>query len=133
VRTYKLMISHAWRYGDDYYRLLELLEGVPDFIWRNYSVPEDDPIHSISETDFTAALQDQLRHCHAVLMLGGIHAARGDWMRREVNLARSFDKPIIGLRPRCGERMSSVVQQAAVEIVGWDTAAIVSAVRQHSQ
>ena len=43
---YHIFISHSWSYSDQYDRLLELLNQNPDFHYRNYSVPKDDPIHN---------------------------------------------------------------------------------------
>lgn len=131
ARTYNLLISHAWRYGEDYYRLVELLDAVPGFQWRNYSIPEDDPILSAPGQGIASQLQEQVRRCHAVLMLGGTAGHRG-WMRREVDMASSYAKPIVALQPWGGERMSSVVREAAEEVVGWDAGSIVSAIRRHA-
>ena len=43
LKTYRLFISHAWQYHDDYYRLVEMLNAANNFRWYNYSVPEHDP------------------------------------------------------------------------------------------
>ncbi len=43
-KTYNIFISHAWRYSEDYYRLVEMLNNAPYFKWRNYSVPQHDPV-----------------------------------------------------------------------------------------
>ena len=44
LKTYDLFISHAWKYNEDYYRLVDMLNNAPNFKWRNYSVPEHDPV-----------------------------------------------------------------------------------------
>jgi hypothetical protein len=31
LRTYDLFISHAWSYGEDYYRIVEMLDAAPNF------------------------------------------------------------------------------------------------------
>ncbi|MFT6213190.1 MAG: Na+-transporting NADH:ubiquinone oxidoreductase subunit NqrB, partial [Alphaproteobacteria bacterium] len=38
---YKLFISHAWKYGEKYKRVLTFLEAANNFSFTNYSVPED--------------------------------------------------------------------------------------------
>ena len=43
---YNLFISHSWAYSDQYDRLVSLLNAAPNFDYRNYSVPKDDPIHN---------------------------------------------------------------------------------------
>lgn len=42
---YDLFISHSWSYGDAYDKLIKLLNARGNFIYKNYSVPKDDPIH----------------------------------------------------------------------------------------
>ena len=43
LKTYDVFISHAWKYSDDYDRIVEFLNKAPNFKWRNYSVPRHDP------------------------------------------------------------------------------------------
>jgi hypothetical protein len=39
---------------------------------------------------------------------------------------------IIGVRPWSSQRVPQVIQQAAYEIVGWNTSSVVDAIRKHS-
>ena len=41
---YRLFISHAWKYGNDYNNLITLLNAAPYFLYRNYSAPEEKPL-----------------------------------------------------------------------------------------
>jgi hypothetical protein len=43
-RRYRLFISHAWDYKDEYERLVKLLNTDIGFIWENLSVPEENPL-----------------------------------------------------------------------------------------
>jgi len=130
LRTYNLMISHAWKYGVHYDNLVNLLSNASYFRWQNFSVPADHPIHAGSTRRIWQELNERVRHTHAVLMLAGIYASHSDWMKEEVEMARSYGKPIIGIRPRGNERLSMVVEGAATDMVNWNTASIVSAIRR---
>jgi hypothetical protein len=132
LRTYDVVIAHAWRYGEDYYRLVALLDGAPNFQWRNFSVPEHDPVHGRSASAIRAALDEQIRHAHVVLMLAGVYATHSSWMQVEADIAVNYAKPVIGVAPRGNQNLSSVVQGAAVEIVAWNTSSIVDAIRRHA-
>jgi hypothetical protein len=44
LRTYRVFISHAWDYKDDYYRCEKFLNEAPNFEWENLSVPKHAPI-----------------------------------------------------------------------------------------
>lgn len=130
LRQYKVFISHAWDYNDDYYRLEKFLNEAPNFVWTNLSVPEHDPIASSAK--LTAALNDQMRPANVFLILCGMYVAHSDWINYEINFARRIGRPIIGIRPWGSERIPEAVQNAATEIVGWNTDSIVSAIRSHA-
>ena len=132
LRTYDVFLSHAWTYGDDYDRLLGLLDGATNFTWRNFSVPENDPLHGGTTQALRAGLDRQIRNVHVVLMLSGVYATHSDWMNVELELAGKYYKPILGILPRGSQRASSVVQDAALEMVPWSTTSIVDAIRRHA-
>ena len=48
--TYHLFISHSWTYSDAYDKLVNLLDEANNFVYKNYSVPKDDPIHDADNT-----------------------------------------------------------------------------------
>jgi hypothetical protein len=130
LRNYKVFISHAWDYNDDYYRLVKFLNGAPNFTWTNMSVPEHDPIASSEK--LTAALNDQMRPANVFLILCGMYVPHSDWINYEINFARRIGRPIIGIRPWGSERIPEAVQNAATEIVGWNSDSIVSAIRSYA-
>ena len=39
LKIYDLFISHAWKYGEEYDRLISLLNAAPYFYYRDYSAP----------------------------------------------------------------------------------------------
>lgn len=130
LRTYKVFISHAWDYNEDYYRLEGYLNKAPNFLWTNLSVPEHDPI--LNSSQLTARLNDQMRPANAFLILSGMYVAHSDWIQYEINFARRIGRPIIGIRPWGSERVPEAVQKAATEIVGWNMDSIVSAIRTYA-
>lgn len=136
LKTYDLFISHAWRYHDDYDRVVKLLNEAPNFNWRNYSVPRHDPaIDPNTEAGFQklkSALRDQIRPVNCVLILAGMYASHSRWINVEMDLADEYPKPMIGVRPWGQERTPQGVQDRVKELVGWNTDSIVSAIRKWS-
>lgn len=130
-RIYNLFISHSWSYGDDYERLCDLLDAAPNFRYRNYSVPEDDPIHDAPNTqELYHAIKRQMTFCHVVIILAGKYATFSEWIDREIACAtEDLDKPILGVRPWGSQQVSSVVLDAADEMVSWNTDSIVAGIR----
>jgi len=126
LRTYRVFISHAWAYNDEYYRLVNMLDSEPLFHWQNYSVPVHDPEHG----GLMQALYDQIKPVSIVIILGGMYVAYSDWIQREIKMAREMGKPIIGIYPWGSQRIPQAVQDVADEIVGWNTQSIVDAIRR---
>ncbi|MGI6557410.1 MAG: TIR domain-containing protein [Limnochordia bacterium] len=134
-KTYSLFISHAWKYHDDYCRLDRLLGAAP-FSWKNYSVPKHDPVLNPDEPNdrkvLLEELKGQIRPTHCVLVLAGMYAAHSYWIQQEIDISLAYEKPIIGVRPWGQERIPRAVSDAARELVGWNTASIVAAIKKHS-
>ncbi len=136
LKTYDIFISHAWFYSKGYNRAVELLNGAENFTWRNYSVPKHDPAidpnTEVGQRKLTNELDKQVRPVNCVLVMAGMYASHKFWIQKEIELAQSYSKPIIGLVPWGQERTPVSVQNAAVAMVRWNTLAIVNAIRQHS-
>lgn len=136
LKTYDLFISHAWRYNDDYHRLEQMLREATLFKWRNYSVPKHDPLidpdSNVGKKKLEELLTKQIKPVNSVLILGGLYAAHSEWIQDEIKIAMSFNKPIIGIYPWGHQNMPVAIQDAAVELVSWNTGSIVSAIRKNA-
>ena len=127
---YNLFISHSWTYSDEYAKLINLLNGVSGFTYRNYSVPKDDPIHNAPyDFQLKAAIRNQMQHASCVLVLAGVYSTYSRWIKIELELAREMGKKIIAIEPWGAERTSWIVKVYADEIVKWQGSSIVKAIR----
>ena len=133
LKTYVGFISHAWKYHDEYERLLSMLKNAPNFEFRNSSVPKTDPIPTpITDAKLKSALDEQIRIANVVLILSGMYSAHSDWIGTEIAIAAKYQKPIIGVVPWGQQRIPDVVQTASKEMVRWNTDSIVAAIRKHA-
>lgn len=130
LKTYRVFVSHAWTYSNEYYRLTKMLDEAPDFSWQNYSVPEHDPLHQRTKKDLEQALYNQIRPTHIVIVLAGMYVPYREWIQKEIDIALEMNKPIIGVKPWGSERIPQDVQDVAKEIVGWNTSSIISAIKR---
>jgi len=133
LKSRSLFISHSWSYGDDYEKLVKLLDAAHHFQYRNYSVPKNDPVHNAPNVDaLYRAIQKQMAFCDVVLIMAGKYATYSKWIQREIQIAKGYTKPkaIVAIRPWANEQVSSVVSNAADRLVSWSTASIVSAIRE---
>jgi hypothetical protein len=132
LKTRNLFISHSWTYGDAYEKLVMLLDAAPNFVYRNYSVPKDDPVHNAPNTEaLYKAIKNQMVFCEVVLIMAGKYATYSKWIQREIQIAKKdYSKPIVAIRPWASEQVSSVVVDNADRLVNWNTDSIVSAIRE---
>jgi len=136
AKTYNLFISHSWAYSDAYEKLISLLDNASHFSYRDYSVPKDDPIHDAPNSEaLYEAIKRQMASCHVVLIMAGVYATYSTWIKKEITIAQTEfvnGKPILGIKPWAQTNVSSVVSEAAVEIVSWNTDSIVQAIRRNA-
>ncbi|NJD54960.1 MAG: TIR domain-containing protein [Nitrospirae bacterium] len=125
---YRIFISHAWDYNEEYYRLERMLLEHPNFDVRNYSVPKHDPLDTSAQ--LKKKLLDQMNPVQVVLVLGGMYAAHSAWIQFEINEAKRLQKPIIGVRPWAQVRIPQAVQEAANVMHGWNAGPIVASIRE---
>ena len=134
LKTYDLFLSHVWRNDDnsEYYRLVNLLNNQNYFSWRNYSVPEHDPLGTKTDKQLLDALDRQIRPVNCFVIIAGMYVNYRKWIQEELAIAKSYQKPVIGVVPRGQERTPVEVQNAAKEMVNWNTDSIVTAIRRWS-
>lgn len=132
LKTYRIFISHAWQYSSGYNRIVGMLNDANNFSWINYSVPEHDPKDADNDRRLEQALKNQIQPTHIVLVLAGMYANHRKWIKKEIEIAQEFNKPIVGIKPWGSERTPTVVSDAANEMVSWNTSSIVSAIRRNS-
>ena len=137
--TYDLFITHAWRYHDDWRRLVDLLNAHDVRAWRNFSLPWYDPaLDARTEAGGRAVrwhLETQIIPVQAVLLLASVLSEPGTrkWLDFELQVARKNSKPVIAV-PAWGE--SDVDPEVCTQVdsvVGWDAPSLLAAVAEASQ
>ena len=74
-----------------------------------------------------------MKSCGVVLIVAGVYASYSKWIKIEIDLAQNgFEKskPILAIKPRENTNLSTVVKDAADEIVNWNSDSIVAAIRR---
>ncbi len=130
-----VFISHSWSYSDHYERLAEWIF---DEAWSvngrpirffNTSVPRDDPIHyAPNDAMLQQAIYERIANSHVLVIPTGMYANHSKWIRKEIDGAKLYGKPIVAVDPWAQKRASSVVANASSESVGWNKQSIINAV-----
>lgn len=133
--TYHIFISHAWKYTEHYKKVVQWLneakhEGILD--WKNYSVPEHNPLidpnSSSGKSILKKELKDQMKHASVILVLAGMYVSYSDRIDFEIDTAINSDKYIIGIEPWGQERIPSKVSYNADVMVGWNKKSVINAI-----
>lgn len=131
LKTRTLFISHAWRYNEHYQKMVEWFDSAPNFIWKNCSVPSDDALPDKTSKGLSEGMTRQLVPAQGVIILAGMYAAYSAWIDYEISEAVRMNKIIIGVKPWGQEKVPQNVQDAATVMVGWNSASVIQAVRDH--
>ena len=126
-------ISHAWRYNEHSWALVTWFNEEPNFAWKNCSVPSHDGLPDKTSKGLSEGMTRQISPAQVVIILGGMYAARSDWIDYEISEARRMNKTIIGVAPWGQERIPRNGQNASsCPIVHWQRARVVHAVRNYT-
>lgn len=135
MKKYHVFISHAWKYSQHYYKVVDWLnEAQSDGLltWSNYSVPEHDPLLDpnsvVGKKKLKGELDDQIARASVVLILSGMYTAHSEWIEYEILKAVGYSKYIIGIRPWGQERTPKIVTDYADTMVGWNKNSVVNAI-----
>lgn len=130
LHDYRLFISHAWGYSDRYNRAVQFLNEANNFSWINYSVPKDDSFTGMNSAALSEQMRRQIRPVQCVIIVSGMYVNHSDWIQFEMDFARELKKPILGIRRWGEQRTPQAVVDCADEMVNWNSASIVAAIRR---
>lgn len=130
LRTYNIFLSHSWSYSNAYEKLMALLDEAPNFRFKDYSIPKDDPVHTDKVSVLRQAIENHMRPCHIILIMAGVYSTYSKWINKEIEIANALVKPIIAIKPWGQTNLSQIVQNNADAIVGWNTFSVVSSIRE---
>lgn len=133
LKNYDLFISHAWDYNNQYYNLTSLLKDYPYFKFRNYSVPEHDPIDFNTASQLQKQIEEQIRQSSVVLLIAGKYIKYRKWMKEEIRIAKKYNKSIIAIRPWGADILPCEAEAQADVVVNWQASSIVEAIRKYSK
>ena len=133
AKEYRIFISHSWAYHNDLEALRNLLNSRGYFNVEFTESSKDVPINSTNSVYIKSQLKSKILSSDIVLAMAGIYASHSEWMIWELETARDYSIPIIGIIPRGQERISQEVYSRSKIDIRWNTEAIVDAIRTYSR
>lgn len=132
---YRIFISHAWKYGKDYTRLVGLLDDGKNFSYYNYSAPKEKPLFPegtpLNNKKIADKITNKISPSQITIVIAGMYVAYKDWIQYEIDESKRMGKPILGINPY-GQSQGPTpkyVSENANMMVNWSTDSIVSAIR----
>ncbi|MEI4473533.1 TIR domain-containing protein [Frigidibacter sp. MR17.24] len=130
LHDHKLFISHAWKYSDRYNRAVRFLNDASNFKWSNYSVPESKAFVGMTSEELGEQMKRQIRPAQCVVIVSGMYVNHSAWVQYEMDFAKQIGKPILGIKRWGEQRTPQSVVNCADEMVAWNSASIVAAIRR---
>ena len=129
-KTYRLFISHSWKYGDAYDKLVQFLED-QGISYYDHSVPKNDPVHTNgTDKQLREAIDAKIRGCSGVIILAGVYSSYSKWINEEIKISGDYGKSIIAVEPWDSEKTSADVKNAADKIVKWQSKSLAEAIKE---
>jgi len=133
TRPYFLFLSHTWSEGEDYERLLELLNARTLFTYKVSMIGRDDPIHHMTNSRlFPTILKREMKDSQVIIIQAGKYEKFSNWVDTEIEVARkefSIPKPILVIKPWYIQYLDENTKSHADKVVDWDTEAIIKAIQ----
>lgn len=130
-KTYNLFISHAWHRDEHYNKIVEWINS-SSLSWKNFSVPEHDPLDANNDSKLKELLSNQIRGSSAVTILSGMYTTYSKWIDYEINQSVEMGKTIIGVKPWGQERIPEKISDNAVVMVGWNSSSVIEAIKMYA-
>lgn len=128
MKQYKIFISHSWKYDESYQKVSEWMDN--RLIWVNMSIPSDKPKDAASKLALKQKIENNIMKSSGIIVLSGMYVSHSEWIRIEIEIARKYNKPIIGIIPRGNERIPSIVLDNA-KMVKWNSQSLIDAIKRN--
>ena len=127
-----IFISHNWDWCPHYSTMLGWLSGSSDISWRNCSFPCAGGMHDTSTTALRNEMSHQIRSADIVLILDGMRSSRRHWIGHAISESLRMGKTMIAIKHWSrGRHVDSFLESIAAEVIDWNEASVVEAVRRH--
>lgn len=132
LKNYRLIISHSWKYSEQYDTIVLWLDNAPNFQWSNHSVSADNPLDTTTKKELKTRLTRQISGCHAVIIVSGMYTNYSEWIDYEIDEAIRMNKPIISIKPWGNQVIPKKISDNATVQVNWNSSSLIDAIRQYA-
>lgn len=129
----RIFVTHAFASHPDYHRVFEYLEALPNFFYRNCSVPDHLPAAGGKEA-LKEEYRTQLKSAEVVVVLSALYIENEYWTTYQMDAAQANSLPLVVVEPFGGNiKVPAELTKRAAEVVGWNERLLADAVRRQAR
>ena len=129
----RLYVTHSFASHSDYHRVFESLEAIPNFFYRNCSVPDHPPSTGGKEA-LKEEYRTQMKMAEVVIVLSSLYIENEFWTSYQMDAAQASNLPLIAMEPfGVSAKVPAELAKRAAVVVGWNERLIVDAVRKQAR
>jgi hypothetical protein len=129
----RIYVTHAFATNSDYHRVFEYLEALPNFFYRNCSVPDHPPATGGKEA-LKEEYRTQLKTAEVVIVLSSLYMENEYWTTYQMDAAQAGNLPLVAMEPfGVNTKVPAELAKRAAEVVGWNERLIIDAVRRQAR
>jgi hypothetical protein len=129
----RIYVTHAFASHSDYHRVFEYLEALPNFFYRNCSVPDHLPTVGGKEA-LKEEYRTQLKTAEVVVVLCSLYTENEYWTVYQMDAAQASNLPLVAIEPfGVSAKVPAEVAKRAAEVVGWNERNIIDAIRRQAR
>ena len=121
-KIYNIFISHISENEEEYSTFTQKLSSAHDFQYENFGILE-----KIGDKD----IEEQIKPVGVVIVLSGLYNKYKSVIKKQLNIARNLNKPIIVIRPYGMENVPLELEETADDIVGWNAPCVVNSIEEN--
>jgi hypothetical protein len=129
----RVFVTHTFASQPDYHRVFEYMESMPNFFYRNCSVPDHPPASGGKEA-LKEEYRTQIKAAEVVVVLSSMYIENEYWITYQMDAAQALNLPLVAIKPFGGMvKVPAEVAKRAAEVVDWNEREIVDAVRRQAR
>ena len=129
----RIYVTHAFASHQDYHRVFEYLEALPNFFYRNCSVPDHLPGTGGKEA-LKEEYRTQMKTAEVVVVLSSLYIENEYWTTYQMDVAQASNLPLVAIEPfGVSVKVPPEVAKRAAAVVGWNERLIIDAVRKQAR
>jgi hypothetical protein len=129
----RIYVTHAFATNSDYHRVFEYLEALPNFFYRNCSVPDHPPATGGKE-GLKEEYRTQLKTAEVVIVLSSLYMENEYWTTYQMDAAQASNLPLVAMEPfGVNAKVPAELAKRAAEVVGWNERLMIDAVRRQAR